>query len=104
MSAVIEFYGKQYTVNKGDVIAVDKIDKKEKEKIEIDKVLVTNEKDNVNIGSPYIANAKVEAKIIEHVRDEKVHVFKYKRRKNYKKLKGHKQPYTMIKIEKITVK
>jgi len=103
MSTVIEISGKQYTVNKGDIIAVDRIDKKENEKLEIDKVLMSNDKDKINIGTPYIKNAKVEAKVLEHVRDKKVIVFKFKRRKSYKRTKGHKQPYTMIKIEKISV-
>ena len=102
MNTIIDIGGKQYNVKKGDVIAIDKIDKKENEKIEFNNILLLKNKDNsIKIGAPYVENVKVEAKVLEHVRDKKVYVFKFKRRKNYKRLRGHKQPYTMVKIDEI---
>ena len=102
MNTIIDISGKQYNVKKGDVIAIDKIDKKENEKIEFNNILLLKNKDeSIKIGTPYVKDTKVEAKVLEHVRDKKVFVFKFKRRKNYKRLRGHKQPYTLVKISKI---
>ncbi|MCK4798038.1 MAG: 50S ribosomal protein L21 [Spirochaetes bacterium] len=104
MNTIIDIRGKQYNVKKGDVIAIDKIDNKENEKIEFNNILMVNDNKELKIGTPYVKDVSVQAKVLEHVRDKKVIVFKFKRRKNYKRLKGHKQPYTMIKIEKILTK
>ena len=105
MISIIDIGGKQYSVKKGDVIAVDKLDKKENEAIVFNNVLLINDqKDDLQIDAPYIKDVKVEAKVLKHVRDDKVFVFKFKKRKSYKRLKGHKQPYTMIEIKKISVK
>lgn len=102
MYSIIDVNGKQYTVKEGDVLVVDLLDKNKNDKVEFDKVLLTNKDDkDIKIGTPYVSGAKVLATVLENQRDEKVIVFKYKRRKNYKRMKGHKQPYTMIKIDKI---
>lgn len=102
MNTIIDVGGKQYNVKKGDVIAVDRISGKENDKVEFENVLLLKdgEKDAI-IGTPHVKNVKVEAKVVEHVRDKKVAVFKFKKRKGYKKLRGHKQHYTLVKIEKI---
>jgi large subunit ribosomal protein L21 len=102
MTAIIDDRGRQYTVKKDDIIYIDKLDKNENDKIEFDKVLYYKNNDKVMIGAPYVKDAKVTAVVVKDVRDDKIIVFKFKRRKNYKRTRGHKQPYTMIKIEEIT--
>lgn len=101
MRAIFEDRGKQYTVQEGDVIAIDLVEGDDKS-IEFDKVLLLSEKDDVKIGTPYLAGAKVKVSVVKDTRDDKVLVFKFKNTRNYIRTKGHKQPYTMIKIESIT--
>ncbi len=103
MYSIVEISGKQYNVKKGDVIAVDRIDKDKDEIIEFNNVMLIKDKETL-FGNPYIKDAKVKAKIIEHQKDKKVMVFKFKRKKEYKRLKGHRQSYTKIKIEGIITK
>lgn len=102
MRAIFEDRGNQYTVKEGDVIAIDLIDKSENDNIEFTNVLLLSDDKDVKIGTPYVAKAKVSAKVIEEQRDKKVIVFKFKNTRNYIRTKGHKQRYTMIKIESIT--
>ena len=103
MYSIVEIGGKQYNVKKGDVIAVDKIDKDKDQVIEFNNVMLIKDKD-ISVGNPYIKGAKVKAKIMDHQKDKKALVFKFKRKKNYKRLKGHRQPHTMVKIESIVTK
>lgn len=105
MKAIFEDRNKQYTASVGDSFAIDKmVDVEMDSSIEFDNVLLVKDDDNkTKIGAPYVTGAKVKAKIVNpYIRDQKVEVFKFKRRKNYKRLKGHKQPYTIIMIEEIT--
>jgi large subunit ribosomal protein L21 len=102
MTVIFEDRGRQYTVKKDDVIYIDKIDLKEQDKIEFDKILFLKDNENVKIGTPYVEKGIVKATVVKNVRDEKIIVFKFKRKKNYKRTRGHKQPYTMIKIDEIT--
>lgn len=99
--AVFQAGGHQYRVKVGDTIPVDKLSGEVGEKVLFDKVMLVNDEQGVQVGKPYLAKAQVEATIKEQTRNEKVLVFKYKRRKNYKKMRGHKQPITMIEIAKI---
>ena len=101
MYAVIETGGKQYRVQDGDVIFVEKLDVEAGETVEFDKVLVVANDNGLNIGKPVVEGAKVEASVVEQGKGKKVIVFKYKAKKNYKKKQGHRQPYTKVKIEKI---
>ncbi len=101
MYAVIETGGKQYRVQEGDVIFVEKIDTEEGQTVDLSKVLLISNDGEVKIGKPYVDGAKVEAKVLEHGKGRKVIVFKYKPKKNYKKKQGHRQPYTKLQIEKI---
>lgn len=101
MTAIFEDRGRQYRVKKDDVIAIDKIEKNKDDVLEFDKVLLVSDDKDVKVGAPYVSKAKVTAKVVEDVRDDKVLVFKFTRRTNYKKLRGHKQGYTMVKIEEI---
>ncbi len=97
MFAVIETGGKQYIVKEGDVIRVEKLDAQPKSEISFDKVLMVGDK----VGNPYVENAKVEAKVIRTAKAKKIIVFKFKRRKGYKRKKGHRQYFTEVKITKI---
>ncbi|HOV14841.1 MAG TPA: 50S ribosomal protein L21 [Spirochaetota bacterium] len=101
MTAIFEDRGRQYRVKKDDVIAIDKIEKNKDDVLEFEKVLLVSDDADLKIGTPYVSKAKVTAKVIDNVRDDKVIVFKFRRTKNYKRTKGHKQAYTMVKIEEI---
>ncbi len=96
--AVIKTGGKQYIVSPGKKIKIEKIDKKEGEKIIFDQVLLLNEDGKTTIGKPTIEKAKVTAKILKQAKDKKVIIFKYKAKKRYKKKQGHRQPYTLVEI------
>lgn len=97
MFAVIRTGGKQYKVASGDVIAVEKLEGELGAKIELDEVLMANDK----VGSPLLAGAKVLAEVVNQFRDKKVIVFKKHRRHNYRRKKGHRQYLTEIKITDI---
>lgn len=101
MYAVIETGGKQYRVQEGDVIFVEKINAEEGETVDLSKVLLVSKDGEVKIGKPYVDGAKVEAKVLGHGKAKKIVVFKYKPKKNYRKKQGHRQPYTKLQIEKI---
>jgi len=101
MWAVVEIGKKQYLVNKGDVLEVERL-KGQKDKVQFDKVLVAADKKNIKIGTPYIKDALVKADIQEEKKGKKVIVYKYRRRKKYRKKQGHRQIYTLLKITSIT--
>ncbi|MGI6424900.1 MAG: 50S ribosomal protein L21 [Tepidanaerobacteraceae bacterium] len=101
MYAIIETGGKQYRVSEGDVIRVEKLSAKEGELVELDKVLAVSKDDQLLVGKPWLDEAKVTAKVLQHGRGDKIIVFKYKPKKNYRKKQGHRQPFTEIQIEKI---
>jgi len=99
--AVIEFKGFEYRVKENGVITVQKVDKKEGENVEIDTVLLVRKGDKTLVGTPYVEGAKVIAKVLGDRKTPKVIAFKFKRRKNYRRKKGHRQILTELKIEKI---
>ena len=102
MYAVIETGGKQYRVNTGQTVRVERLEGELGSKVTLDKVLMVGG-DKTQIGSPYLDGAKVDAEIVEQHRTRKVLVFKYKRRKGYRVKKGHRQHYTALKITNISV-
>ena len=102
MYAVIEACGKQYKVSEGDVVFVEKLEVNEGDKVTFDKVLLLSDGDKVKVGAPTVKSAKVEATVLEHGKAKKIRVYKYKAKKNERKTQGHRQPYTKIKIEKIS--
>ncbi len=102
MQAIFVTGGKQYKVSEGDVIYVEKLDF-EGETVEFDNVLMTIDGENVTIGTPNVANAKVSAKLVKNGKSKKIMVFKFKAKKNYRRRQGHRQPYTKLQIEKISV-
>jgi large subunit ribosomal protein L21 len=100
MYAVIVAGGHQYRVAEGDTVVIDRMDGNEGDKVTFDKVLMLGGAKTA-VGAPLVAGAKVEATIKRQFRDEKIIVFKYKRKKNYQRKKGHRQQLTEIQIGKI---
>jgi len=98
MLAIIKTGGKQYLVQPGDKIKVEKLDKKEGQEIVFSDVLLAEKNRKVEIGTPVVKDAKVEAKVLSHGKGEKIIVFKYKPKKRFSRKIGHRQPYTEIEI------
>ena len=101
MFAIIETGGKQYKVESGSKIQVEKLPGEEGGSIVFDKVLLKGEGEKVEIGTPYLEGASVEGKIVEQGRGAKKMVFRYKSKTRYRKKKGHRQPFTEVEIGKI---
>jgi len=101
MYAVIQTGGKQYVVAPGEELKVEKLPGEVGETIAFDRVLLTSDGGNVNLGKPYLENTKVLGRITGHGRNKKIVVFKYKRRKGYRKKLGHRQNYTLVRVENI---
>lgn len=102
MYAVIETGGKQYRVQEGDVITIEKLNVAAGDDITFDRVLLLNDGENVQVGAPILEAAKVFGSVVENGKGEKVIIFKYKSKKDYRKKQGHRQPYTMVKIESLS--
>ena len=100
MYAIIATGGKQYRVCEGDVIYIEKLDVEVDSTVSFDVLLVGNDGD-VKVGTPVVEGVKVEGKVVGQVRGEKIIVFKYKSKKNYRRKQGHRQPYTKVEITKI---
>ena len=98
MYAVIKTGGKQYRVQQGDVIFVEKIDAQADEAVTFDEVLLVSDGDASKIGTPVVEGAKVEGKVLAQVKSKKIVVYKYKAKKNERKKQGHRQPYTKVEI------
>ncbi len=103
MYAVIETGGKQYKVSPGELIKVEKLDSNPGSEVQFEKVLMVQKEDGTLIGRPYLDKVRVIGEVLEHKKGEKIIVFKYKRRKNYRRKKGHRQWYTALRIKEITV-
>ncbi len=101
MYAVIKTGGKQYKVSEGDLVSVEKLGAEAGENVVFDEVLLFNDGENLKVGTPVIENAKVSASVVENGKADKVIIFKYKAKKDYRKKKGHRQPFTTVKIDKI---
>ena len=101
MYAVIETGGKQYKVQEGDVVFVEKLEAEDGAVVTFDKVLAVSDEGNVTFGKPTVANATVSAKVLGQGKEKKVIVFKYKPKKGYRNKTGHRQPYTKVQIDKI---
>jgi large subunit ribosomal protein L21 len=103
MYAIVEIAGQQFKVEKDKKIYVHRLNKNVGDALEFEKVLLVEDEGKVKIGAPILDGAKVSAKVIEHVRGQKVKIFKKKRRKGYQKLSGHRQDFTQIEIESIAI-
>ena len=101
MYAVIETGGKQYRVQEGDRFRVERLDGEKGGQVTFDKVLLVGGDDGVRCGAPYVQGASVSAEILDQARDKKVLVFKYKSKKNYRRMRGHRQYYTEVVIRGI---
>jgi large subunit ribosomal protein L21 len=100
--AIIETGGKQYRVSPGDVLDVDRLaDSALGDTVGIDKVVLLSQDDQVAVGAPYLQGAKVVAKVVGEPKGEKIKVFKYKPKVRYRRMRGHRQLYTRIEIERI---
>lgn len=99
MYAIIETGGKQYRVAEGATLKIDKIDNKKS--VTFNNVLMVSDGDSTTYGEPYIKSAKVSADVLVTERDKKILIYKQKMRKNHRKLRGHRQQYTSVKIKKI---
>jgi large subunit ribosomal protein L21 len=101
MYAVVETGGSRFTVEEGIQIRVPKIDSSVGDKITLDKVLLLSDGKEPMIGTPYVENASVEAEVTDQAKDDKVTVFKFKRRTKYRRTRGYRQPFSELKITKI---
>ncbi len=101
MYAVVNTGGKQYKVQKGETLRIEKIPGEVGAQVTFDKVLMVADGENVRVGQPLLEKAAVQASIVEQDRAKKIIVFKYKRRKRYRRKQGHRQPYTAIRIDGI---
>ena len=100
MYAIFEIGGKQYRVSEGDVVKIEKIN--DEKSVTFENVLMVSDGDNISYGNPYIESAQVTADILGTAKAKKVLVFKQKTRKGYRNLRGHRQQYTSVKINKIS--
>ncbi len=99
--AIIETGGKQYKVEAGTIIDIEKINGNKLDKVTFDKVLLVADDKQTIIGQPYIKSAKVEATILNQIKDKKITVFKFKKKTGYKVKQGHRQKLSTIKIEEV---
>jgi len=102
MYALVEIKGKQYKVEKGSLIKVDQLDEEVGNKVEFEKVLMLFGNDGPKVGAPYVKGVKVLATVGSTVRGTKMKVVKFKRRKGYQRTQGHRQKYSLIKVNEIT--
>jgi large subunit ribosomal protein L21 len=102
MYAVIRTGGKQYRVREGTRLAVEKLDAAPGATVEFDQVLLVSDDSGVRIGAPYLEGSRVTAVVQEQGKGRKVGIVKFRRRKGYKRMKGHRQPYTRIQVTGIT--
>ncbi len=102
MYAIIFCGGKQHKVSEGDVLSVELLDAEKDSEIELDKVLLISNGDNIKVGAPYVEGAKVSAKVLGEHGGEKIKIVKFRRRKHHQKVTGHRQWYTDLQITGIT--
>ncbi len=100
MYAIIKTGGKQYSVEEGKIITVEKLSVSEGEEVAFDEVLLISG-ETVKIGQPVVEGAKVTAKVLAQGKEKKIRIFKYKAKSNYRRRQGHRQPFTRVQIEKI---
>ena len=98
MYAIIETGGKQYRVAEGSIYRVEKLPAESGTEVFFEKVLAIKDGDRMQVGTPYVQDARVSARVLSHGKGKKIIVFKYKRKKNYRKKQGHRQPFTQVVI------
>jgi large subunit ribosomal protein L21 len=102
MYAVVEIAGQQFKVAKSDKIYIPKLESEVGSMVKFEKVLLVGDEQQTRLGTPYVTGASIEGKVLGHVRDEKVMVFRKKKRKGFKMRRGHRQQYTQIEITKVS--
>lgn len=103
MYAIVDIAGQQFKVETEKSVFVHRLEGNEGDKVEFEKVLLVEDGDKIDVGKPYVDGVKISATILQHVRGDKVYVFKKKRRKGYQKENGHRQNFSKIRIEGISV-
>ncbi|MBP3391230.1 MAG: 50S ribosomal protein L21 [Clostridia bacterium] len=103
MYAIIATGGKQYKVEEGSVLFIEKLEAEVDATVTFDKVLAVSADDAMTFGAPYVEGATVTAKVVKHGKGEKIRIIKHKAKKGYRKRQGHRQPFTQVSIEKITL-
>lgn len=103
MYAIVEIAGQQFKVEKDKKVFVHRLEGDIESHVTFDKVLLVDNESKINVGTPFVSNAKVEAKILNHVKGDKVIVFKKRKRKGYQKSNGHRQQFTQIQVENIVL-
>lgn len=103
MYAIIKACGKQYKVQEGDVLFMEKLGAEVGDTVKFDKVMLASIGEELMIGKPYLEGAFVEAEVVKNAKAKKIIVYKYNAKKNYRRKQGHRQPYTKVQITKITV-
>jgi large subunit ribosomal protein L21 len=103
MYAVIKTGGKEYRVSQGDTIRVEKLKGKVGDQVEVKNVLMVSQEAQVQVGTPYLTNAVIMGEIVQEVKGKKVMTYKMKKRKNYRRFKGHRQTYTYLKVNDISL-
>jgi len=101
MYAIVEINGKQYRAEQGKKLTVDRIEADQGSSLSLDKVLLVSRDEAVTIGTPYVTGVTVKAVVEEEVKGDKVIVFKYKPKKDYRRTQGHRQPYTVLSVQEI---
>jgi large subunit ribosomal protein L21 len=101
MYALIEIKGKQYKVEKGKLLKIDQVEKSKGDSIEFTSVLMVSGANDIRVGSPYVDGVVVKAKVEDHKKDKKVIIYKYRPKKLSKRKYGHRQPYSLVRIEDI---
>ena len=101
--AIIETGGKQYRVKEGDVVFIEKLASETEDKVTFDKVLAITDDDDPLFGTPYVKGATIEASVVKNGKSKKIIVYKMRPKKGYRRKQGHRQPYTKVQIEKISV-
>ena len=103
MQAIIVTGGKQYKVSEGDVLFIEKLEAEAGQSVVFDQVLAVLDGDKATFGAPTVEGASVDATVVKNGKGKKIRVFKYRSKKDSKSLKGHRQPYTKVQIEKIAL-
>jgi large subunit ribosomal protein L21 len=103
MYAVVKTGGKEYRISQGDIIRVEKVEGTAGDQVALKDVLMVSHEDQVQLGTPHLANVVVTGEIVQEVKGKKVLTYKMKKRKNYRRLKGHRQTYTYLKVNDISL-
>ena len=103
MYAIIETGGKQYKVSAGDTLYIEKLNVEADSEVVFDKVIAVGSDDSIKVGAPYVEGATVTANVVKNGKGKKIYVFRYKAKKNEKKKIGHRQPYTKVQIQTISI-